>query len=390
MKKMFTRIAACSLAVMIAFGSVCYKPPKARALGVGSAFAAAATFSYLEAVGMSFEGSAYDGMRDSLLGIFVDLSDNFVSGLGILRSDFEAIVAEGVDFLENGHVRFSSAAVNMLSQFSDWLIDKFGLTAGSEALVSGGCIPFTDGDGVAQVAYQAVYDSSAGRWVAPSHLMQVDPAVLLHGIYYSGNDYWSGREAGGQYKFVYYHNGVAGYEINSNYGYDVVGFLVGYANTTKGLRHGIFTYNSEGLCLGFDQPGYADNSALAVFGTDVVSDISIGLATDYEAPPKVEEQYSMVIDTGMTFADEQEFIDSVLAGVAAGTLSPTYDIEETENRDVVVPGEVTDTQAGILSWVKTIAQRVSALSQSIAEAVKSVFVPDAALTTQPTNYAEMQ
>ena len=285
MKKTMTRIAACSLAVLIAFGSVCYKPPKARALGVESAFAAAATFSYLEAVGMSFEGSVYDGMRDSLLDILVDLSDNFVSGLGILRSDFEAIIAEGVDFLENGHVRISSAAANMLGQFSDWLVDKFGLIGEDGTPVEN--VPFIDGVSVLPFVpdsalvdrpYVVIYQAVDGSFWA---MCSAEPAY----IYSASNGY------------AYAMRNCVGCEFKDGV------WSVGKPNPDVGLV-GVRLVSSiwSNHDISHDVYGVTASTYTGIFPS-AESGVYIGLDDNYEVPPKVEEQYSMVIDTGMTFAD---------------------------------------------------------------------------------------
>jgi len=125
---------------------------------------------------------------------------------------------------------------------------------------------------------------------------------------------------------------------------------------------------------------------------------AFSLSADYEAAPTVEEQYAMVVNPGLTFEDEQSYIDAVMNGVVAGTLASAYTIESTTAGDVINPDVGTDTeeQANILSWLKYIVQDVRALPQAIsdkfaafpqaiAEAVKGIFVPDTVLTTEITD-----
>lgn len=125
---------------------------------------------------------------------------------------------------------------------------------------------------------------------------------------------------------------------------------------------------------------YSSCSSYGIIGSSCIyngSAVNVSISPDYEAAPDVDEQHAMVVDTGLTFEDEQSYIDAVLNGVAAGTLSPTYTIESTTAGDVTVPGEDAedDTQVGILNWTKKIWQSVVELPQTIANAVANVFVP---------------
>jgi len=81
--------------------------------------------------------------------------------------------------------------------------------------------------------------------------------------------------------------------------------------------------------------------------------LDVTLSAHYEAAPTVDEQYAMVVNPGLTYEDEQSFIDAVMNGVVAGTLAPAYTIESTTAGDVINPDVGTDTedQANILSWL---------------------------------------
>lgn len=386
MKKTMTRIAACSLAVLIAFNT--FAIPKSKAVAFGSQFASAVTAAFMTATGFSMDASGnWNGtsadmyIANSLDGFLRD----FAEAREMTKAQFEELIYDGVEIVHGGFVKISTGVAALLSGFTDWLIDKFGLI-GEDG------IPVTEPVGIVAntIPFPALPDID----------LTVYPYVVL----------WHNAEAG---TFRYYRAGIDAKVVPTYSSVQLQTSGTGscwYYNAEKaawfafsedvGTLDITLSYIVASSFSIYDKAGtllVPESDVYAFAGVEdwTNSALTVLLPSDYEPAPTFEEQYSMVIDTGMSFEDEQTFIDSILAGVASGTLNPTYDIE-LENRDTVVPGEVTDTQAGILSWVKRIAQSVislpqaiadkfAAFPQAIAKAVEGIFVPDAALTTEITD-----
>lgn len=371
------RIAAFALSLVVALGSVCYRPPKAEAVVFESAaLVSALTSTYLSSTGFSFSANAdnwdADAVNERIYNetrqFFVDVYSAYVE----TEEEFYALLCDGAEILTNGAVKFSAAAANMLGDFSAWLIEKFNL--GPDVVYAIPLDPILTTDGI-PLTYAYVQDT-------PS-------VILTPGVSYSfdsGYKFINYKTSDGYYIYELYYNGA----YKSSFGNAGTYALVLPINVNSNrcayldednnvVNYGInFSYRSWSV-LGIDAAPNID------------AKLDITLPADYEAAPEVDEQYAMVVNTGLTFADEQSYIDAVLGGIAAGTLSPTYTIESTTAGDVTVPGEDAedDTQVGILSWTKKIWQSVVELPKSIADAIANVFVPsDEYLAVLPETIAD--
>ena len=380
MKKLYTRIAACSLAVLIAFNTVAI--PKSRAVVVESALSSAIIGTYLTASGFAFTGkdTAVGTPADMYIAERVDVFlRDWSEAMDKTDEEIRDVIVSGFEFVGNGVVKIGSAAAGLISSFTDWLIDKFGLEPGADPV---GVVP----------------DVSTTLMVCNGVIYPVFPEAAYD---YEHQVIYKQPTTGAVYATAF--NGVPTYDAE----YDDLSLPSGYIAYSGLTSNGV-------LASWKKQTSGSSGGAIDLWFTILYSDITLvngdgvvviegseispvedwenpvlfaSLPADYEAAPTVEEQYAMAIDTGMTIEDEQEFVDAVLGGMLAGTLAPTYTIENVAGGDVVVPdeGEDTDTQAGILSSVKNIAQNVIALPQTIAEAIKGLFVPDAALTQEITD-----
>jgi len=404
MKKLYTRIAAFALSLVVALGSVCYNPPKAEAVVVESAAAMAGAFTYLSATGFEFagDGTAYGAMADAFQMMFTDLTEEYdayvneVSGYpDVVAPTLQETILGGMTLLENGAVKFSAAAANALGRFEDWLIDRLGLIAEDGTPVTA---PVAVVPGIGDCAYyNGVLLPNIDQFITETR-----PYVIMSLIGRAVTLYFS-QEPVPQYLnslglYIGYSDSPVPQYLRLSYDLDL-GEFTGEEYRTKLFNFPASNYLWSNFDV-YDSDGTLVKKAVnPVVAEDWENPVlSVSLPADYEAAPTVDEQYSMVIDTGLTLEDEQSFIDAVLNGVVAGTLAPAYTIESTTAGDVINPDVGTDTeeQANILSWLKYIVQDVRALPQAIsdkfaafpqaiAEAIRGIFVPDTALMSEITD-----
>lgn len=366
MRKYGKRVAALALALVVALGSVCYNPPKAEAVFVESAAAMAGAFTYLSATGFEFagDGTAYGAMADAFQMMFTDWTEEYdayvneVSGYPeVVAPTLQETILGGMTLLENGFVEFSAAAANALGQFEDWLVGKLGLIDenGSPSGQTSYVYEMMDYPSMPDVdeAKQRFWVITTDNWLYFSrrgNLIATDTYFLVTSnpcdcpVYSLRDGAWVLESSiSGQVSFEY--------------------SLVKYVSED-------IIHNGAVILTGSEFPvSYETDTEL----------LSVALSSGYASAPAVEEQYAMVIDTGLTLEDEQSFIDAVMGSALAGTLFPAYTIEQATAGDVVVPDEdeQENTQTGILSWTKKIWQSVQELPRTIADAVADVFVPSA-------------
>lgn len=381
MKKLYTRMAACSLAVLIAFNTVAI--PKAEAVITESALVSAFVVTYSAAAGFAYRGEPFPGVEQmpAVVRSIETFIEDFAVAREMTRAEFGEVVLSGFEFVGDGIVKIGSAAAGLLASFTDWLVDKMGLigedgepvtepvgfvpSVGDMCLYNGVELPMLPDYDESAYPYAIIvpFDSNYRLWLSDSPFVDIS----------SGTTYGFATTT---------NNAVQRYDNSSG---DAWG-----SYTTRNPTNGLYTVYAQLIWSNHDILTTSGSVYLAASEPVASEDwdnpvLYTVLSPDYEVAPTVDEQYAMVIDTGMTIEDEQDFVDSVLGGMLAGTLAPTYTIENTAGGDVVVPDEETDTQAGILSSVKNIAQNVIALPQTIAEAIKGIFVPDTALTTEITD-----
>lgn len=365
MHKRMSRILACFVAVALALGSVCYRPPKAEAAVLPSAVAVAAVVAVMCATGFELnqEGTATGAIADALEREVRNKMKEHAEAKEMYQEQFEEAIASRVELLEDGKMRLAAGAVELIDGFADWWIDKLGLSAG------GGSVDVFDYSGV---------ETDIGFFTPSSFKIPVESSVLGTGIPIGQTvTFASGCKVmfDGSRAYVTYADGTVHDWLMTESDPTSL-YYVGEGSTGSALMIGY--YLPDGA---LHWSGTTAVTSQAVLGDEESIGLTASLAPEYESAPTIDEQYAMVIDTGLTVEDEQSFIDSVLSGAATGMLTPAYTIEQAPAGDLVVPDEDT-TQASILSWVKTIAQSVVSLPQSIAKAVEAVFAPDAALVDE--------
>lgn len=358
------RLGAFLLCGVIAFHSVCFYTPPAKAAVLESMLANMCLSTFMTATGISLvpDDKTSERLCQALDALVPDFVTDYAAEVGEFTVDaFNSAISQDCVIQTTGLLQIGHQAAALMAKFTAWLIDEFSLTR--------------------DVAYVVPLDpifTTDGIPLTFAYIMGMPNVVLTPGISY---DFASG------YKIV-------NYKTSSGYVFEV------YKNGTyKASFGGVKNCYALALpinvnateCTYLDENNNVVNSEIGFsYGTwtvlginatpDIDATLEITLAEDYDAPPEVDEQYAMVVNTGLTYEDEQSYIDAVLNGVAAGTLSPTYTIEETTTGDVTVPDEgedTDDTQVGILDWTKKIWQSVKELPGELMDALTNVFVPSA-------------
>lgn len=366
------RVVSLFMAVVIAVGSVCYRPASASAFAITSAVVSSATTAYLGSLGFEFAGmqSYYDGMSEAFETGFRNLEREFSESIELAHDEFQQVVIEGLEFLEEGYIKFSSASADMLNRFADWLCEKLCLVPGGSPMV---LVP----------GISSTHSNYGGVVLQTIPLPEALPYVIV--CDYNGNGSYQAYACN---KPMIYSNGdfftpdvctvssliFSGGWINSN-GWSM----------PQDRNSAIYVCFAAGEILWSnhdikDKKGnvYVMGDSTMIPAEDISNPfLSVTIPSAYESPPAVAEQYAMVVDTGLTYADEQGFIDAVLAGAVAGTLAPTYTVTGTVAPPVEGEDEEENTQTGILSWTKKIWQSVQELPRTIADSVADVFVPSA-------------
>lgn len=354
------RVIAFALSAVVAFGAVTYRQPKAHAV-VGSMLANMCLSTYMTATGISLvpDTATAEAIASALDSLIPDFVKDYAQEVGDFTVDaFKNTIQDGCVIRTTGQLQIAHTAAALMGRFTGWLINKFGLTDENGA-------PVTDPVGIVPslTEFPALPDLSSYNnpliWFYQNSQGQI--------ILYTSESIDAWGNANGDFTTRASTLKYPSYLLEGN-SWKKIGnggtYSMPYANVIW-ANFDILLKNDSLYLAGSDYPSVADwdNPTLSAV-----------LAPDYESAPDVDEQYALVIDTGIPYADEQSYIDSILNGVASGTLSPTYTVEQATGGDVVVPDE-DEEESGILNWVKNIAQDVKALPRTIADAVASVFVP---------------
>lgn len=383
MKKYGKRIAALALSMVIALGSVCYKPPKAEAAIIEGMVANMFLSAYMTASGISLvpDDATVERLGYALEDLIPDFVADYAAEVGEFTSEmFNSVIEQNCVIQTTGLLQIGHQAAALMGRFTGWLISKFGL-------LDADGVPVTDSVGVVAGNGNRIVTVGGTEVSLPSNVDYDSlPYAMLE---YSYDDVWALSLTDKPHVYQYEKSGnwcfiLAGpYKMqtirihNDTCTFDIYAVKEYGANSTNNAQ----VYTKRPFWSNYD---IYDTSGALVFtgGNHSYTEdwenpaLTVSLPADYASAPNVDEQYSMVIDTGLTYEDEETYISAVLDGVAAGTLSPTYTIEEATTGDVVAPDE-DEEDGGILNWVKKIWQSVVDLPQTIANAIANVFVPSA-------------
>lgn len=336
MKKYVKRIAAFALSLVVALGSVCYKPPKAEAVVAETAVGTAVTAAYLESIGLSV-GVAGDVAAALSTGVgSVAASYATATGTAASGSAFLGSVAAGATISPAGVIILTAAGAALLGGLAVWLIHEFGLV-GEDGT------PVTEPVVVVPGSWSLELPGSELYWnteLRPYYVFFT--AVDIPG---NENNFMLASEAPlttdtftpttGEVKRYLINrtdediNGVLYEWLNGDWTVCELNAILG---TDRGWRIKEIFASSYNVCDTYDNSVYfyaTDDLNVPDYSNPV---LSVSLSENYGDFPDLSENESMHIDTGLTYKDDESFIDAVMDGVAAGTLSPSYTVEaDTES-----------------------------------------------------------
>lgn len=338
MKKYGKRIAAFALSLVVALGSVCYKPPKAEAFVLeGSAILSAALSTYLSATGFNFDYRA-DNLNDATnAAIWAEmqkLAKEFDASYDQINDEMTMVLRSGFEVLSNGVVKISAAAADVLGRFSDWLIAKFGLNDVSNAGSSIALVPRL---------WSLELPGSDLYWNT-----EVRPYYAFFTALGSGDEkiyVMFASEAPLTTHSVTMKTGLVKRYIMNRTDEDIDGVSYIWSNGNWTVENRYLALHpdwgwriEEIFASSYDVCDTYDNSVYFPATHDLnVPDysnpwLSASLSESYKSIPNLSEKESLYIDTGLTYEDEDSFVDAVMNGLASGTLSPSYSIEtDTES-----------------------------------------------------------
>lgn len=393
MKKKLPRIMACLMACVIAFNVIAIPKAKASAAVVGtSALATSALASYMTATGVPL--TVISGGAAAASAGTASLVSGYAAATGATYEVVTTAIAAGTT-ISGGAIILGAAAVAVLVGIVAWAINEYGLDAGADPVViynsstdgfyynvphSGDFffefseIVYTSGEPYVNLGSRFSCSSTANHCY-----IQNDSQYLKW--YYASSSNWGIYsldyiDAPSQSVIGHLDLGGQDYLI-----YDPVGMRWIFTDVTQDIS-GYYRLASPAYFSFAEYPWLAD------FFNVETSELSVGLSSEYEAAPDVGEQHAMVIDTGMTFTDEQSFIDGIFNGMAAGTFNPTYTITDADTGTDTEPDTGGDTGEGSeinpdasmdTGLLRRIAIACEALADKILGGIESIFAPDPAL-----------
>lgn len=359
MKRVYKRIFSVVLALTVAVGSVCWRPPKAKAVVIDAtaAFGAAAAAAAVNGTTATtlFTGMGTSAATSSVIG----LMDSYAVATGVAASGtaLASTIATGI-LVAGGTLLVGAAAAALIGGFIDWMREQEGLKAGgSDVVLSEDAKVFLDdGTSVDFVAWSA----ENGR--------PFNGTIFQDGIHYSlqnGTEFYS-TQSSFFFKFpgdAAFSSGAFSYLSGANYGF----YLNGSTVIVKRITDGITSQGSYGWT--------------ANWRLDPV-DVSFSLQPklEFQNVPEIPEGQVLSIDTGLTglpSEDPQAIADAIMQSAIDGALDPNVSVV-TDPTVTPEPDPGTDPEPGgaeTTSWLSRILESIKSLPQRIAEAISSIFVP---------------
>ena len=390
MKKMITRIAACSLAVLIAFNAVLV--PRSKAVGaevVGTAaFATSTLAAYMTATGVPL--TVISGGAAAASAGTASLVSGYAAATGATYEVVTTAIAAGTT-ISGGAIILGAAAVAVLAGIVAWAINEYSLDSHSDPVV--------------------FYEET-------SYFLEDGSPLIFSQTY---------NEIGNASLFrVHYVNDYNDYKLSNGTTLRFTGSsIVNYAPSScvlmsysvNDLAYWCYGVSSDNyvICYILDANKAILDSAITTktvstaFGEiETAGEVCVGLGENYDALPEMTDDKQMIIYTGISDTLPELMPDAIFESIAGNEFAPTYTEEpisapEPNPDDESVTNPDTGEEIGLLrriaiaveAWankigvhggfLERIANACEALAEKIAEAIRNIFVPDAALTTQITD-----
>lgn len=371
------RLVAMVLAVVVALGSVCWKPPEAKAVFTEPAVALGCALLTSVIIGTTanlvFTDAVKENIGYAIDGLVTEYLDTVGDVAATTVDNFFSIIASGPKLLTTGAILLSKEAGELIARFVAWLQAEKGLEAGGSSVVVFSDNMFLLQDGT--LAY--VYSNESSAVSGFKYSVDSDDIIFSTGAK------WTFSVSNPGYFYAYDSSG------GVSQGFYVGSFIdsgASYFNAYYAHTDGISNPNYYSLTfLFYDEQnsiiGQSSANQLVSYWSNTYgyssSDISLQPNSELQTiPQEIPDGQSMVISgiDGITLDDQSAAADVIFDAVFAGTLAPTVTVEDVATD---IPAIDTDTDTSILSWVKKIWQSVADIPAAIAEAVASIFVPSA-------------
>ena len=422
------RFIALVLCFTLTLGVFAYRPPQAGAIaGVDDAVVIGALLSaFAGGCGLIFSnngmtsGELSQGLTDKwneFKAAVLETDSTFAGWLGY--EDMDALL-QAIALSGGNALTLPRAVARKLSEFTTWLVDNLGVTAGGES------VPISTGDGILSMidVVNAKYKVSFGT---DNYLSAYPYKLVLNAIEYdatrilltssvsfdvvassSSFDFEGVRYAAGVYLQNVERAPIIGYKFTSSSAFSTV-------NYRKDIMLKLYDYTPS---VFLDD---ALDSRLSVFAPSYYKNPTIDLPIEGEeaANPKL----SGVGDGAATTIED--LLQQILAQLQANTLAPTLTVDGTQTggntgtdedakpylpyipqifeKIKELPGTLSniwETVKGIPAaiaekigaffttlwgWLQNIIDAITALPAAIAEKVGELFKPDEALVTEITD-----
>lgn len=366
------RLIAVVLALTVALGSVCWKPPEAKAVVIDAtaAFGAAAATA---AINGTTATTLFTGMSTSAATTaMTTLMGEYAAATGAAASGtaFAGTIGAGTIVTAAGALVLTAAAGYAVYKFIEWLREEKGLEAGGQSVSVIADSVWFSGD-VRFTLYSSDWELlSYGDFFSNDSTVDIDGHVVSCSLV----------ERDGYYFCRYVIDGVSS-ETYMSQPFISWGFFYNPANSIR-----------TGFCLQLAEDKYTTlyGSSTNVFWaglTQVDCDLSLQSKAEFTPIPESIPETDAVVITGIDNLpqdDPQAIADTIMQTAIDGALAPvvTVEADPTVDTDPDAGTETdpdtgidSDTNTSILDWLKQIWESICNIPSAIAEAIASIFVP---------------
>lgn len=399
-KDILKRVLCLACCLSLTLGMFAYRPTKAEAVFASPAVAFGASLVASAVVATTAQLFVSTGAAETVGTAIDGLVTEFISAvpeyMEYTTDTFFAAVADGAVLLETGAIQLSAAAGNLTARFINWLQGDKGIEAGGEPVsIYSELGSFVLQDGTVVVPYAASEaELTAGYSYVSQEVANSFCIFDAYTTYYLANGNSFKLNNGNLYMNIWDSDGnkiYSTYMSRKSPGILYVAESVPTHPEWEGPIYWFATYSQDNKGHRLDFP-IGNASFIQYFGFNS-SSVSAEPRAEFQTLPNVLPDYSALVVNpavdALDITDQQGAADSIMAGIAAGTLSPTVSVEaqatdvpgtDADDDVIVVPGQ----DAELLDWTKYIGQKVAAIPQAIADAIAGIFVPDAALVNEIT------
>lgn len=372
------RLIAVVLAMAVALGSVCWKPPEAKAVVIDAtaAFGAAAATAAINGTTATtlFTGMTTAAAQSSV----VTLMGEYATATGAASSGaaFASSIAAGTVLTAAGAIVLTAAAGYAVYKFIEWLREDKGLEAGGEV------VPVFFGSTVVDVASGNYVFAPDGVIDYMPYLLSIDE-ILTFSNSYGLRVYFDSLNGKPLVKAQCYYDGsptqpYGGFTFDS-LDYDPVYFVLRPYSDERYVSVWLYNDGSPSMLV--------NTIRKDKLGLDVISTLDLTPKPEFQPIPNEIPDTDAVVITGIEGLpqnDPQAAADAIFQTAIDGALDPVVTVEadptietdpDTGTETDPDTGIDSDTNTSILDWLKQIWESICNIPSAIAEAIASIFVP---------------